>query len=609
MDKRGQVTIFVILAIVVVGLSLVYFVFKDTLFPSAISSTFEPVEQTFLDCVESQLDLGIKVLETQGGYLETPEFIDGSSYMPFSSQLNFAGVRIPYWYTVTGNNLVLTQVPIKKEMETQLSDYLEKKIPECGFSSYVESGYTISLGESKVETIIGDKFVRAFVDADLNMKKDNETLVVSQHKVELKTELGSLYDDAVEVYGEENKNLFLEEYAIDFLRNYAPVDGFEISCSPLTWNAEEIFEDVKAAVEVNFRMAKNEGKDDDYFNLDLPIDSDVRILNSVTWPSTYEVAPADSVTLVAEPVGNQQGLGILGFCFVPYHFVYTTKYPVLIQVVRGEEIFQFPMAVIIENNVARNNSRGEYISENNFDICNAVASSKVNVEVRGSDSKLLDAKVSYSCYSEACDVGATGSDGKLEGFFPQCVNGTALIRSENYKDKSVIFSSVKGGSLNVILDKIYEKNVKVDIKNSQNNEKVVLTFTSEDGTSSSLVYPEQDKINLSVGKYNVRVYVYEESNINFEATTTEQCTDVPSGFFGIFGATKKQCTEVEIPAQNITNVLVAGGEGKIEITEENLRNKNLVNVDVERYVTPKTLAELQIIYSLIDAKEVGVYFK
>ena len=49
-----------------------------------------------------------------------------------------------------------------------------------------------------------------------------------------------LYQSALTVYNYEQSTLFLENYTIDVLRNYAPVDGVDITCSPLTWNANDI---------------------------------------------------------------------------------------------------------------------------------------------------------------------------------------------------------------------------------------------------------------------------------------------------------------------------------------------------------------------------------
>ena len=48
--------------------------------------------------------------------------------MPFSSQLNFLGDFIPYWYYVSGNNIQKEQMPSKNDMEEQLEEFIEEKI-------------------------------------------------------------------------------------------------------------------------------------------------------------------------------------------------------------------------------------------------------------------------------------------------------------------------------------------------------------------------------------------------------------------------------------------------------------------------------------------------
>ena len=75
-----------------------------------------------------------------------------------------------------------------------------------------------------------------------------------------------------------------------------------------------------------------EGK---YFYIDAGVSDEIRFINSKDWPRNFEVSPSEGILLVANPVGNQPGLGVLGFCYVPYHFVYNVKYPVLIQVYNG----------------------------------------------------------------------------------------------------------------------------------------------------------------------------------------------------------------------------------------------------------------------------------
>src|SRR3989338_11545493 len=97
-NKLGQLTIFIIVAIVLVAGVAGYFMFRSGLFQGSIPSSIEPVYTSFLSCVEDKTYTGIDLLESQAGYIDMPEFELGSNYMPFSSQLDLLGNPIPYWY-------------------------------------------------------------------------------------------------------------------------------------------------------------------------------------------------------------------------------------------------------------------------------------------------------------------------------------------------------------------------------------------------------------------------------------------------------------------------------------------------------------------------------
>ncbi len=610
LGRKGQVTVFVIIAIVIIAAVATYFIIKANTAPNKTSSNFEPIENSFLNCIQQKAQNGIKILETKGGYIVDPSFIPGSTYMPYSSQLDFLGIGIPYWRSISGNNLPINQVPTKDQMQTQLSNYLESQIADCNFNSFTAQGFKVNEGTPRVQTTINDNNVVVNLNMDLSMSKGNESDVVTNHQVQVDSTIGSLYNDAVKFYNLENQDMFLENYSVDILRTYAPVDGFVLSCSPQTWNANQIFSTLKNATEANFAAMKNSGNSTDYFNLKLPLSSSVRILNSASWPSDYEVSPADSPVLVAKPVGTQTGLGILGFCYVTYHFVYTVRYPLLVQLTQNGETFQFPLAINIENNVAKDTSTPLNISNSapSINLCTQGSTSNVTVNLVGPDGNPVEGNVSYNCLGSSCQIGQT-TNGKINGTVPQCVNGQVIVDSSGYVEASKTFSSVDGGSITIPMKKIYQKTVIVNLTNSQGNEKSIITFNSVDSPESgTIIYPDQNQINLTEGNYNITVYTYDNSSISFNATTTQQCTEVPSGILGIIGITHQECTDIPIPAQNITSVVVAGGNANVYFNATNLTKNNKIEIDLDRYKTPTNLQELQIIYTLVDAKNVGVKF-
>ncbi len=614
-NKKGQVTIFIIIAIIIVGGVFVFFTFKDDLISSEIPASIEPIYNSFLSCLEDETLVGIDVLESQAGYISLPDFEPGSGYMPFSSQLNFLGSPIPYWYYVSGNNIQKEQVPSKRNMEEQLGDFIEEKITGCIFDGYYEQGFEIVQGEPKAKVNIRDEEVEISLEMDLSVERGEDGVLIKNHKLNVKSKLGMLYDSAKKIYKEEQESLFLENYAVDTLRLYAPVDGVELTCSPMTWGADEIFDDLEEAIEANTLALKTKGgdyslgsKENKYFIIDVDIDSDVRFINSRDWPHGFEVSPSEESVLISKPVGNQPGLGILGFCYVPYHFVYDVRYPVLIQVQSGNEIFQFPVAVVVQGNKPRQALDAIAVESGYPELCRY---KNVLIEVMTYDTKLnpIGADVSYECFGTTCDIGETFLTESLSGEFPQCVNGYILAKSEGFEDAKYLYSTTESGSVDIILDKLYELDIELKLDGKSYNRDAIISFVS-DKFSKTVVYPEYKSVELSEGQYEIQVYVYRNSSIKLEETKHEQCMEIPkSGLGGLFGLTEEKCFDVKIPAQIISNALSGGGKESYYILESELEGSNTIEINAESLTLPKTIEELQNNYLLFEDKGLDVRFK
>ena len=600
-NRRGQVTIFIIIAVLIIAAIVVFLMIRGGITEKPLPAEIEVVEKHFLNCLEEDTLTGVEILESNAGYIYLPDFEPGSSYMPFSSELNFLGNSIPYWYYVSGNNLERERVPSKKEMENHLEDFIEGEIGKCEFDEFYSQEYGISGGDAEADVSILDNEVRVSLEMPLGIEHVESSAIVKNHDIEVSTELGNLYDSALEVYNYEQENLFLEEYALDTLGLYAPVDGVEISCAPLLWNADKVFEDLGEAIEVNTLALTNSKKKGDYFNVDLPVSQEVRFVTSIDWTKTYEVAPSEGNTLLVNPIGNQPGLGIMGFCYVPYHFVYDLKYPVLVQVKEGEEIFQFPMAVIIDNNNPRESLDVESFQIESLGICEN-KNTPISVSVFDLDSMPVEAEIYYECFSESCYIG-NAEGGNLDGNFPQCVNGFIVTKAEGFEESSTLINSLEGSVNSVYLDKIYELPVRLKMDGVGFTGEAIINYVSEDGTSGSLIYPNQNSLKLSEGLYDFRVQIYDEVNLNLGSSVSEQCVDVPSGFFGI---NRKKCFEVEFPESTISRALVGGGIQEEFLLDSELSSSGVIEFNFEKFPSPDNLEQIQTNNILFENSEVEV---
>jgi hypothetical protein len=614
-NRRGQVTIFIIIAIVIIGAVAAFFIIRGVVTVAEIPANLEPVYNSFLACIEEDTLVGINMLEAQGGYIELPEFEQGGAYMPFSSQLNFLGSPIPYWYYVSGNNVQKEQVPSKKSMEEALGDYIIGQIDRCVLDEWYGEGYTIISGEdASADVTINEEDIGIVLDMDLRLEKANDTVLVSNHEVVVDSKLGSLYESARNIYDYEQETLFLENYGVDTLRLYAPVDGVEITCSPKVWSADEVFDDLEGAIEANVASIKVETGDltlrteeDKYFIVDLPVDENVRFLNSRKWPHSFEVNPSEEGgVMIAKPVGNQPGMAALGFCYVPYHFVYNVNYPVLVQVYSGEEIFQFPFAVVILGNMPREALETEAVEIPDAELCR-FRNTQIQINTFDNYFNPVPSNVSFRCFGETCDIGATSEEGFLIEMFPQCVNGYVIAEAEGFQTaETYIESTAQSGVIDVLMNKLYEKRVQLTLDGKLYTDEAVISFISNN-SADTLIYPDQNTIELAEDQYEVQVYIYRDAEIKIPETTQEECMEVPrTGVVGFFGLTEEKCFDVVIPEQTINNALLGGGTQQHYLVESELQASSIIDISVESLPTPKSIEDLQENYNILETQGLDI---
>ncbi len=616
-DKNGQVTLFIIISILIVSSVILFFMFKDNFFDKNIDPEFKPLYNSYIDCIKGTTKEGIYLMGQQGGYIELPNFEQGSRFMPFSSQLDFLGQKIPYWFYVSGNNLIRKQIPSKEDMEIQLETFISDRLDFCDLSVYESQGFNYILNDSgDVDVKINDLSVEVYINNNLNFYFNDKSALVSTHEFSIPSKLGKFYSSSIEIYDYEMQTAFLEKYAYDVLMNYVPVVGFELQCSPLIFNEEEIKQNITNGLVANINSIKMKGNyyqlndiKEEYFVVDLSKDSFDELVNvfyNPNWPLKLEI----NGDLINEPVGLQEGLEMLGFCYVPYKLNYDLVFPVLIQFIEDDFIFQYPINVIIENTQVRESINQSFFeSESNYyDVCNY---KKSNLIVNSYDYNLnpLESSLTFKCLDSNCYLG----ESKLEGSFatfndkvPQCVNGLLLVNSEGYLETQKVISTNEDLILDIWLKKKYNFNLEMT---NLDNEKALISFEGED-YSTSIVYPEIKSLELVEDNYNISIFVYSDSSLVLPEVNEELCVNVPVGGMGsVFGYEEEKCENINIPSMNIDSAIVGGGSlVNYYITEDILMNSKNLNIVPTLFDLPKNLNELQENYIKVEDSTVYLNF-
>jgi len=613
MNRKAQVTGFVIIALVIVAAIAVFFAFRGYIFGDNIPASLAPIYSRYSECISEETSNGISLLQSQGGRIDISNLDYASDFNPFSSHLNFLGIRVPYWYGFSGNNLILENVPTENEMEDEIASFIEGRVNDCDFSDFYAQGFFIEKNEPDVSVDIQDSQVAVSVNSPLSVSFAEDSARKTNHDVAVDSKLGKLHGDAISFYNKERSSLFLENYALDVLQSYAPVDGVEIQCSPKIWKTQDVVSEVQTALAANMGAINTEGSGSRYFTQDVGTNEEVNIMYlPEDFPSKIEITPASQTLMIAEPVGTQEGLGIMGFCYVPYHFVYDLRFPVMVQIGDGLDSFQFPMVVDIDNNIVNPNSIGNFVDEElDIDIC-SFAENDIVVNTYDTSLNPISANVSYKCFDSVCELGETklsGSGAILDAKLPACVNGELTASSSGYADSKVLFSSNSNSFAEIVLEKEHTLNVEIRIGgNTIRNSTAVVHFVSEDYSASAII-PESSSIELKEGLYDIEAYVYGNSNIVIPSTRKTECFKVSKGgVAGFFGSTKEECINIEIPSTKIDYALLGGGKlDDYYILESELASGKII-IDVSELGTPNSLEQLQYNFEAFSTLGLEVNF-
>lgn len=614
MNVKGQVAVYVLIGIIIVAAIGLVYVLYDSGSEGEFSGEYGDVYEYYSNCIEQDVDSALSIAGSQGGYIDVPAYSLGSSYAPSSNQLNFLGIPVPYWYYVSGNGIVKEQVPSLSEIEQGIEVFLEDNIESCDLRVFEDQGLIIENDFSSVDVNINEDYVEVIVYSDMVIQDGDVREVRSSHGLEIPSSFGKLYSEASKIYSKQKEEAFLEKYALDVLYNYAPVDGVDVDCSPSVWKTAEIEDELKEGLEGNLaalRFGNKEESEEGYFFVDEELDSNVQVMYSSNWPTKLEIE-GDGVQdeiLVAKPVGAKEGLGVMGFCYIPYHFVYDLYFPVMIQLYEGDDIFQFPVVGIIEDNSVREPiySADLDLEEEDFDLCEY---QNENLDVYLYDENLdsVEGSVSFECFSQSCDLGDT-ANGILNAKSPACVNGNIVVDSEGYSLKKVPVSTNDQNFVEVILQREREVEVEVLIDGSSlgNGKTAMISFSGENNSGGSVIVPGNSKINLVEGYYDVEAYVYQDSEITVPGYTKRECVEVPRGVIGgFFGLTKESCYDIEIEESVLDNVIVGGGKTRIYLLDSDLSDGK-ISVSSSSFPNPDSLEQLQNNLASLEVNYLEVY--
>ena len=624
--KRGQVTIFIIIGIVIVFTAFFVGFLQNENFRQRVESSlfgkFVVPEQaqgvvSYLDeCIGQITDNGISLLASKAGYIDLPPYISTNP----RTYLDVAGLKIPYW--VYGENNV--NIPSKEEMEFSLKEYLENNfIVSCNLDRFKDQGYVFNNEDPDFDVNINDEEVSVTVSSEVNVGIKESSYSLNDYiSINREIPLGSLHKAAINIVQREIRTSPLEFNTLNLISAYSkdknympPIAGFDLDCNGEEWRFEEVRNNVKDVLTLNIPYlrvegSKNHGNLGDEFYDSMVIDDVPGSFNDISvsfsyfpdWPLFLDIFPRNGNQLKAGgPSINAPLFGLL--CTNFYNFRYSLLYPTLIQLEKDEFTFSFPIEVLIKDNYGRRNFFTDIPVDINllqperslFCDEDQKLSGEINLLIRDglSEQNLENVEVNYICGLNSCGLGKT-SNGALIDNFPLCKGGQLRIDKEGYSPYREALDTAVGININKLieLEPYRERNVKVKVMEVNAKNEIIY---ERDMNENELVNIQFTKINSGLLGYDF------QTGISIEGNNLGKVELVPGEY--TLDAQLQLNDKITLPKQEINGNLFDGGEvenpylggAKIDnlfIDKKVLDNSQELTVFVVSYGIPKTIDDL-----------------
>lgn len=411
LNKKGQVAVYVIIAILIGLLIIGVFWYKkyageeseisETQVTEIVSEQSQVLASRVDECLEKLTASGLDLIGLQGGYIYLPGDIERGMFKnnegkevvfkgdTLDVEINKPGYnKIPYW--VDSDSF---SIPSKTFIEEELEDYLEMNIPYCvnNFGDIRDRGMNVNAEKLEADVSLSD-FVYVKLKWPISAQDPgNNTFTFEKTEYKYPVDFNNIYRTAFMLASGELVHTYLENHAKSLISLYSYAGGdkeehnlppFSLTitnqdCSAVSWTKSEVKNDLKSIFYKNYPYLKIAGTNFtktatgnpatqgvydgfvlDYFEPMPNITIDFRYApeNDLY----FDISPSSGDSINPER-DSQLGIPFIpNFCNLEYRYKYSLEIPVLVKIRDSNSIkykegysFYFPMKASICGNQNR----------------------------------------------------------------------------------------------------------------------------------------------------------------------------------------------------------------------------------------------------------------
>jgi len=245
-DNRGQITVFIIIAIfLLIGVGIYLYLQREAVIREEYivpvikepAEAAKPVANFVQLCLKDTARQALSLIGDQGGYIDVSDLSYNSVNPTKGSAVQFvpgSGLIIPYWsymdadndcdntntctFAAVRPNLYKTQGP--GSIEEQIDLFINENIETCfqDFRAFREQGIAIRvIGEAEADTRVTENDVFFYLKLPLEVDKAGITYTVDEYFYQEPLQLKEIYDVAIEISNNQMSQGFIEKHVLNLI--------------------------------------------------------------------------------------------------------------------------------------------------------------------------------------------------------------------------------------------------------------------------------------------------------------------------------------------------------------------------------------------------------
>jgi uncharacterized protein (UPF0333 family) len=245
--KRGQLTLFVILGLVLVMLVILAYVYRDVIMEQAsgneITETLSMNKETrevkndMTNCIQSLAEIGTVLIGLQGGYTDVTRVERADTKLAIGD--------LPYNGTAYYYDRGVNRMPKIETMEKQLAYFIEENSAACQ-KKYED----MDVNYRSLSTIVkmGDDTLTIKADTDITITKEGKESKFSTINIELPVRLGKIHKVASNIVEEQMTRKTSQEICISCMADVATENGMRIDMDYIGGDLFYMITDTKSTI-------------------------------------------------------------------------------------------------------------------------------------------------------------------------------------------------------------------------------------------------------------------------------------------------------------------------------------------------------------------------